>query len=107
DALFDPAPASPREERERIARAIGTVEVLVGFQAGTRHDEARNVATREQGQQLDCVDEAVNTTTYLRLIERRGLLRFHEVALPANRILDLVDAHNTAVVVDRATGLSY
>src|SRR3546814_6495417 len=27
--------------------------------------------------------------------------------MPANRIIDLVDAHNTAVVVDHATGISY
>lgn len=107
DAVFLAQPKSAAEERERIALAIGIMEILVGPQAGTRDDAGRNVTSRHQGEQLDCVDEAVNTTTYLRLIAERGLLRFHDVGLPANRVLDLVDAHNTAVMVDRGTGISY
>lgn len=107
DALFGVPPADPAEERRRIALAVGIMEILVGHQAGTRHDVGRNASVRDQSQQLDCVDEAVNTTTYLRLFEDRGLLRWHQVGLPANRLLDLVDAHNTAVVTDTTSGIAY
>ncbi len=107
DAVFLAQAPSAQEERERIALAIGIIEILVGPQAGTRSDAGRNITSRHQGEQLDCVDEAVNTTTYLRLVAQRGLLRFHDVGLPANRLLDLVNAHNTAVVIDRATGIPY
>jgi hypothetical protein len=107
DALFLSPAAGAGDERARIGLAIGIMEVLVGPQSGTRNDTGRNQHSGNRLDQLDCVDEAVNSTTYLRLIAGRGLLRFHDVAPPANRILNLLDAHNTAVVVDRATGISY
>jgi hypothetical protein len=47
--------------------------------------------------QLDCIDEAVNTWTYLTLMERSGLLHFHRVAkLP--HAGSLIDPRNTAVL---------
>ena len=107
DVLFVVAPTSPADERRRIGLAIGIMEILVGPQAGTKRDVGRNVFGRKQSEQLDCVDEAVNTTTYLRLIEARGLLRFHRVGLPANRLIEVVNAHNAAVVIDQASGMSY
>lgn len=107
DALFLSPAANAADERARIGLAIGIMEVLVGPQSGTRTDTGRNQHSGNQPDQLDCVDEAVNSTTYLRLIAERGLLRFHDVAPPANRIIEVFNAHNTAVVVDRATGASY
>ena len=54
--------------------------------------------------QLDCIDEAVNTWTYLTLMERGGLFRFHRVAqLSASG--SPVDPRNTAVLQE--TGGSY
>ena len=107
DAVFLAPAAGAADERGRIGIAIGIMEVLVGPQSGTRTDTGRNQHSGNQPDQLDCVDEAVNSTTYLRLIAERGLLRFHDVAPPANRIIEVFNAHNTAVVVDRATGISY
>lgn len=107
EAVFLYPADSAAEERRRIGMAIGVMEVLVGPQSGTAKDTGRNQHSGNRTGQLDCVDEAVNSTTYLRLIAERGLLRFHDVGEPANRILDLVDAHNTAVVIDRGTGIAY
>jgi hypothetical protein len=107
DAVFLSPATDAADERRRIGIAIGIMEVLVGPQSGTRNDTGRNQHSGNNPSQLDCVDEAVNSTTYLRLIAQRGLLRFHDVALPANRIIEVFNAHNTAVVVDRATGRSY
>ena len=47
--------------------------------------------------QLDCIDEAVNTWTYLTLMERGGLLHFHRVA-KLSYVGSLIDPRNTAVV---------
>lgn len=107
DALFAVPPEGPADERRRLGLAIGIMEIVVGPQAGTKRDVGRNVFGHQPSEQLDCVDEAVNTTTYLRLIEARGLIRFHEVGLPANRIIEVLNAHNTAVVTDKATGIEY
>src|SRR3546814_8968515 len=102
DAVFRSPATSAADGRARIALAIGIREVLVDPQSGTRADTGRNQHSGNRIGQLDCVDEAVNSTTYLRLIEDRGLLRYHDVGMPANRIIDLVDAHNTAVEIGRA-----
>lgn len=107
DVLFVVPPESPADERRRIGLAIGIMEILVGPQAGTKRDVGRNVFGRKSIEQLDCVDEAVNTTTYLRLMEARGLLRYHRVGTPANRIIELLNAHNAAVIIDIASGRSY
>lgn len=107
DAVFLSPAADAADERARIGIAIGMMEVLVGPQSGTREDTGRNQHSGNRIGQLDCVDEAVNSTTYLRLIASRGVLRFHDVAQPANRIIEIFNAHNTAVVVDRASGRSY
>lgn len=107
DALFAVPAEGPADERRRLGLAIGIMEILVGPQAGTKRDLGRNVFGRKHSEQLDCVDEAVNTTTYLRLIEERGHIRYHQVGLPANRIIEVLNAHNTAVVIDTATGVEY
>lgn len=105
-ALFGPAVPTAAEERRRIASAIGLMEQLVAPQAGTAKDVGRNLAVVDQSGQLDCVDEAVNSSTYLNLIDDAGLLRFHAVETPAHRG-GVILAHNTAVVRDLATGQRY
>jgi hypothetical protein len=105
-ALFEPAASTAVEERQRIANAIGLMEQLVAPQAGTAKDVGRNLAVVDQSGQLDCVDEAVNSSTYLHLIDAAGLLRFHAVETPAHRG-GVILAHNTAVMRDLATGRRY
>jgi hypothetical protein len=105
-ALFEPAPADAAAERARIADAIGLMERLVAKQAGTGQDAARNLVASDQSTQLDCIDEAVNSTTYLRMIAADGLLRFYAVRPPAHRGGILL-AHNTAVVREIATGQDF
>jgi hypothetical protein len=34
---------------------------------------------------MDCIDHSTTTTRFLRLLERRGALRFHRVLEPARR----------------------
>ncbi|MCG6871269.1 MAG: hypothetical protein LJE84_03170 [Gammaproteobacteria bacterium] len=90
---FVPAPADAAEERERIRNAIGWIEVLVGNHTPTSNDRARNelLPSQAPGQQ-DCIDESLNTTTYLRLLEKDGLLHFHRVLDRAYRRA-LLDQH--------------
>jgi hypothetical protein len=105
-AQFQPPSPDAELERVRVGQTIGLLERLVAPQAGTASDVGANARAADQNTQLDCVDEAVNTTDYLRLLAANGLLRFHEVELPVHRG-GFVDAHNTAVMRDRATGVEY
>jgi hypothetical protein len=50
--------------------------------------------------QLDCIDESVNTWTYMTMMERGGLFRFHEVAKLSNAG-SLHNPRNTAVLKEK------
>jgi len=104
-AVFDPAPVDAREERQRIARATGLLEILVGRQAGTLDDAPGMGVHWNPDGQLDCIDEATNSTEYLRMMAADGLIRFHEIGLPANRfVITAWGPSNTATINERATG---
>lgn len=63
-----------------------------------------------EGTQHDCVDESLNTTIYLTLLERKGLLKFHSVGTPTVR-LPLIHAgrwpHQTATMIDTQSQIPY
>ncbi len=108
-AAYGSAPASPAEERQAIRRAIAEIELIVGPKTGTAGDEpgAAIINFSRRGQ-MDCIDESFNTTTYLRLLEKNGFLRFHQVGEPLRRgyFLDRWP-HNTATIIDRADDQRY
>jgi len=87
---FEPSAASPAEERDQIKKAIGWMEVLIGRHTPTHRDLAFDLPPLDDASHLfpgqqDCIDEAVNTTTYLRLLEQYGLLKHHTVIEQAYR----------------------
>lgn len=95
-------------ERLAIARAIAMFEEIVGRHTGTYRDKGRNLRGFGQPGQLDCIDESTNTTTYLRLLERGGLLHHHRVLEPSTRFgLFIGMPHTTAVIEDTGTGDRY
>jgi hypothetical protein len=106
-ALFDPPAQTPGAERAQVALAVGLFETLVGPKAGTDRDAAGNRWNRTWSPQLDCIAEAVNSTVYLLLLEQTGLLRHHRVAHPARRTAMLIFPHNSAVLVEQATGSAF
>jgi hypothetical protein len=78
-----PREDSPREERRAIANAIGWMERRVAPAAGTAADRAgMDFSGSGDRSQQDCVDEATNTTSYLLVLERHGLIRHHAVERP-------------------------
>jgi hypothetical protein len=77
------------------------MEDMLGPRTGTAYDAPKNTWIEgKQTEQLDCVAEAANTTTYLMIMRREGRLRFHEVVHPARRGMIPFTAHNTAVIRD-------
>ncbi len=94
------------QEREKIARTIGTFERVVGPLTGTDKDIAGTFLKTGKGQ-LDCVDESTNTTIYMMLLQQKGLIRFHEIDQPQVRwpiISGRGWMHQTAVITETATG---
>lgn len=105
-ALFDPPPADADAERQRVARAIARLEQLVGERTGTHRDLGGTFPGAFQEGQMDCVDEASNTTAYLTMFHAAGVLRFHQVEIPAWRGFVLVGGwpHTAAVIRESASG---
>jgi len=95
--------SSAKAERMALGKADQWYERISGAQSGTSHDEAKGAfSDAYNAAQLDCIDESTNTTTLLKLIEKRGWLKYHKVGRPSARglLFDLRYPHNTAVVIE-------
>ncbi len=77
---------TPAEERRAVAYAIGWMERRVGDVIGTSADRpGMDFTASGDATQQDCVDEATNTTSYLLILERNGLLKHHTVGTPFSK----------------------
>lgn len=56
--------------------------------------------------QQDCIDESINTTTYLRLFEQQGLLRHFKVIERAYRQA-IIDQHWAAQIRQESNGARF
>ncbi len=106
-ALF--VAANAKEERLLIRYALGYMEYLAGRYSPVHGDVARNLPPgvnhrAELGPgQLDCIDESINATRFLRLFEEEGLLQYHRVLDRAYR-RSFVTQHWAAEVEDVTSG---
>lgn len=66
--LFEPVAGNAQQEREQIKLAIALLERLTGEQAGTHRDRAKNYIKQGLNGQLDCIDEATNSTVYYTML---------------------------------------
>ena len=107
--IFTPRPATPEKEREVLKTAIAQFERWAGARTKTAHDRA-GTFKKLGDDQLDCVDESTNTTTYLDLLLQKGLLRFHKLEAPSMRY-PIINAgrwpHQTAVIQETQSGERY
>lgn len=75
---FHPAAGSAEAERHQIANAIAEFEQIIGVKTDTSMDKAGLFESMGSYGQLDCIDESTNTTTYLFILKKQGLLKWHE-----------------------------
>ena len=99
-ALFDDA-ADGAQERAAIAQAVARLEQVAGEQTPIARDGRKNYGAGPG--ETDCLDESTNTTTFLRLMRERGLLKHNRVMEKALRSPLQLDIHWTAVVQDLQT----
>lgn len=108
DALFLQPALTATEERVKIAKAIGILEDIIGRKAGTYSDRAGTFGNSAYSGQLDCNDEAINTTTYLRMLQQAGYIVFHTIRDLRRRNFFLDGwPHTTAVIREADTGQRY
>ncbi len=106
--IFSPLPANSEAEREAISKAIGVLEDMVGTKIGTTADRAGTFNNSDYLHQQDCNDEAINSTTYMRLMQQAGLIRFHEILDTRTRKFFFTGwPHSTAAIREQATKAEY
>lgn len=105
EALFTKPINGAEDERERIAKAIGLLEAIIGDKVGTSTDRAGTFDNSAYAGQQDCNDEAINTTSYLRLLKQAGYLTLHAIEDMRTRNFFFTGwPHTTAVMREIATG---
>lgn len=106
-AGFGDGTDSPATERAMIAHAIAQFETFVGAQNGTWRDHARNSRNSEdEGGQMDCVSESINTLTYLGRLSQDGLLTQHDIGGFVMRYV-VVLQHVAVEVIEQQSGDSF
>ena len=103
--MFELDSTSAAQERDRIRQAVARLEQILGPKSGTELDRRRAPNTGKKGQQ-DCIDESVNTMTYLTFLDRDGKLKYHDIgrAEVRGKIIDGKWPSNTATITEKATG---
>lgn len=103
--IFANAHENAAQERQKIADAIGLLETLVGTKIGTSSDIAGTFYNGNLTGQLDCNDEAINSTTYMRLMRQAGLIKWHDIDDTRTRNFFFTGwPHSTAAIHDVKTG---
>jgi hypothetical protein len=103
---FYPPAESGAAEREQVRVAIAKFERFVGAITGTSADRGRNARSAAGSDtEMDCIDESINTSIYLTILARQGLLRQHDVQDRATRGGFISGwPHTTAVIRDGKDG---
>jgi hypothetical protein len=97
--IFTPQAENTEQERQQIAQAIGMLEDITGTKIGTTADRAGTFGNSDYQHQQDCNDEAINSTTYMRLMQQAGLIRLHTISDMRTRKFFFTGwPHSTAVI---------
>lgn len=118
-AFFYKPATTPAGEREQIKKATGWFELIAGRHSPIHLDKGKNEFPgrfetvrldkdehRDEGStwgQMDCIDESLNMTTYLKLMEQAGLFKFHRVLERAHR-QSAVDQHYAGQIQEIESG---
>jgi len=102
--------ASAAAERVALQRAVVWFDRRVGPMIGTTKRVAKaDIRAGSDATNFDCFDTTRDTTSLLLVLQEWNLLKFHKVGNPRYRgnPFALQTPHNTAVVVDKATGVEW
>ena len=103
--IFNPPATSAEKEREQIRDSIALLETIIGEMAGTSDDRAENFTGQNEEGQMDCVDEATNSSSYLTMMQADNLLKWHSVDYRISRGIGSLQApHFTAVIREKQSG---
>lgn len=97
------AATNPVQERDAVAKAVGRLLGWAGEQTPIAADRGGNYADMAVYGKMDCIDHSTTTTRFLRMIESKGMLRYHRVLDPALRHRFLIFDHYSALIEEKKT----
>lgn len=108
-AVFKKPAKTPEKEREQITKAVAILETELTKDAKLAPDFGEANTFENDQAQMDCIDEAINTTHYLEFLDEAGLLKYHDAAPPIYRgfLVDGQRPHNSGAVKEKASGEIY
>lgn len=109
-AILGAGKASAAAERQAVSKAVQWQEARVTAILGTAPDiGGLDMSNAGVAGQMDCIDEATNTTSLLLYAEQQGMLQHHRVVSPVARgfLLDGRYPHATAVLRETAADRAY
>lgn len=89
-------------ERAILARVVGQLYRWAGEQSPIGADRPGNYLDFGANGMMDCVDHSESTTQLLRMLEARGLLRFHAVEPVSRRVRWVFAQHFSALIRERS-----
>lgn len=98
--------ASPAAERQAVGDAVAYFEDRAGDAIGVRDRAKSELDEGGTKGQMDCIDESTNTRTFMLLLQKNGLLKYHTVQTNVSRgfFLDARYPHSTAVLKETGSG---
>ena len=107
-AVFRPPARNPATERTQVAAAIALFEEAAGRYTDTSRDHPGTPFSLFDSSQLDCVDESINTSTYLNLLYKFGMLHWHRPSVPVRRGSPYtLNIHFAGALVENLSGERY
>ena len=108
-APFRKAAAPPAGERAAVSDSVQIFERIIGKRIGTSGDRGGLDIGGGDPSQMDCIDEATNTTSLLLMLADKGVLKRHVIARPVARgfFLDGRYPHATAVLREKDSERSW
>lgn len=108
EAILAKSGGTAAGERVAMSEAIGFFENITGRIVGTANDEGGVLDNKSAGDptKMDCIDEAATATSYLVMMNNRGMIKHHEIVKPQIRgmFIDGRWQHYTAVVREKESG---
>lgn len=92
------ATRSAEQERQALSQAVGKLYRWAGQQTPIYADRGGNMADNGARGSMDCIDHSTTTTRFLKMIERRGWLRYHVVLERVRRVRFFLFQHYSAAI---------
>ncbi len=104
--IFHPPAKNADEEKQKIALAIAKIETTINTITKMNPDRGKAENFESDEDQMDCIDETINTSLFLKFLEKDRAFKWHKVGEPIHRgyFIDAMWPHNSASIIENSSG---